>query len=108
METIFFEEFNKLDIRIGEIISAEHIEGSKKLLKLTIDLGVERRTIVAGIAEYYKGENLVGKQIPVIVNLTPKMIKGVESQGMILAGDNYGTPVLLHPDKMITNGSIIR
>ena len=105
---ITFDDFKKLDIKIGTILSAEKIEGADKLLKLEIDLGSEKRQLVAGMAHYYSPEALVGKQIPILVNLEPRKFKGVESQGMILAADEGGNCILLHPDKKITPGSVVR
>lgn len=105
---ITFEDFKKLDIKIGTILSAEKIEGADKLLKLEIDLGGEKRQLVAGIAQYYTPEELVGKQIPILTNLEPRTIRGIESQGMILAADEAGSCILLHPDKPITPGSMVR
>lgn len=105
---ISFEEFNKLDIRIGTILEAEAVEDTDKLLKLTVDLGDEKRTMVAGIADNYKPEDIKGKQVPILTNLEPRTIKGIESQGMILAIDIDGKATLLHPDKNIPNGSKVR
>lgn len=105
---IAFEDFKKLDIRIGKILSAEKIEGTDKLLKLEVDFVSEKRQIVSGIAQFNDPVSLVGKLCPFILNLEPRIIKGVESQGMILAADVKGQPVLLHPDKEIPEGSVIR
>jgi len=105
---ITFDDFDKLDIRIGTILEAEAVPETEKLLKLTIDLGDEKRTIVAGIADEYKPEDIKGKQIPILTNLEPKTIRGIESQGMILAVDIDGKATLLHPDKEVNNGSKIR
>ena len=105
---ITFDEFNKLDIRIGTIIEAEVVPETKKLLKLTVDLGEEKRTMVAGIADEYKPEDIKGKQIPILTNLEPKTIQGIESQGMILAVDIDGKATLLNPDKEVPSGSKIR
>lgn len=102
------EEFQKLAIKIGTIRSAEKVEGSSKLLKLDIDLGHEKRQILAGIGEKYNPKDLKGKQIPILANLDPRMMMGLESQGMILAADINGEPVLLHPDEKIANGSTVR
>ena len=107
METIKFEDFKKLDIRIGKIISAEKVENADKLLKLKISFGKEKRQIIAGIAESYSPEDLIGKQIPVLFNLETKKLKGLESQGMILAADSEGKPILLHPDKEVPPGSVV-
>lgn len=105
---VSFEDFKKLDIRIGKIISVEKVQDTDKLIKLQVDLGNERRQLIAGIAEFYEPEQLIGKEIPVLVNLKVKEFKGLESQGMILAADVDGKPILLHPDKEIPAGSIIR
>ncbi|MCD6243838.1 MAG: methionine--tRNA ligase subunit beta [Candidatus Korarchaeota archaeon] len=107
MRYISFSEFKRLDIRIGEIVEAERIEGSKKLVKLIVDLGNERRQLVAGIAEYYEPESLLGRQIVVVTNLQPRKFMGVESQGMLLAavvGDE-NRPVLLSPEEKVPPGS---
>lgn len=105
---ITFEDFKKLEIKIGKIISAEKIPETDKLIKLEIDLGMEKRQVVAGIAQFYEPDYLVGKEIPVIVNLEPRKLKGVESQGMILAASAEGTPVLLYPEKNVPPGSIVK
>jgi len=105
---ISFDEFKRLDLRIGKVINAEKIEKSKKLLRLEIDVGDEVRQVVAGIAEYYKPEDLVGKLVPILVNMKPAKLMGVESRGMILAADVDGEPVLLYPDKKVEPGTKIR
>jgi len=108
MEQIKIEEFERLDLRIGRIKDAARIEGSKKLIKLEVDIGDEHgrnRQLVAGIADEYKPEELIGKLVPVLVNLEPKKLMGVESQGMLLAVSVDGKPVLLHPDKDVPPGS---
>lgn len=84
MDNISFPEFQKLDIRVGQIKTAEEIEGADKLYKVTVDLGGEERTLVAGIKKYYTLDELPGKKVLVLVNLEPKTIRGVESHGMIL------------------------
>jgi len=108
MENINFEEFQKIDLRIGKIIEAERIEGADKLLKLKVDLGEEKRQLVAGIAKFYQPEDLIGKEIVVVANLEPKIFRGVESQGMLLAGDVEGKPVLLKPDEEVPPGTKVR
>jgi methionine--tRNA ligase beta chain len=119
--TISFEEFKKIDIKIGKIVSAQKVEDSEKLLKLEVDFGStsqvlsdgkisevkEKRQIIAGIGKFYEPENLIGKLCPFVFNLDTKMINGVESQGMILAADD-GRSVLLHPDNEVTPGSIVK
>jgi methionyl-tRNA synthetase len=102
---ISYEDFAKLDIRIGTILAAERVPETDKLLKCTIDFGsLGTRTIVSGIATWKTPEELVGKQVPYIVNLAPKMIRGVESQGMLLAGTDENGLVLIHPEHATTPG----
>lgn len=105
---ITFDDFKKLDIRIGKILAAEKVEGTEKLLRLEIDFGLEKRQVVAGMAETYQPEQLIGREVPVLMNLEPRSIRGIESQGMILAADNSGKPVLLQPDGEVPPGSIVR
>ena len=105
---ISFDEFKKLDLRIGKILKAEKIEGADKLLRLEIKLATETRQIVAGIAGHYAPDALVGKEIPIIANLEPRVLKGIESQGMLLAADDNGIPVLLSPDRDVPPGSIVK
>ena len=106
---ITFDKFKEVEIKVGTIVSAEKVEGADKLLKLMINVGEENpRQILAGIAQFYSPESLMGKQLPVVVNLEPKTFKGLESQGMILAADGEGRPILLHPDKEVPPGSIVK
>ena len=91
------------------MVSAEKVPDADKLTKLIFDMGDEQRQIIAGIAEFYPDlEALVGKEMPILVNLEPRILRGQESQGMLLAADADGQPVLLHPDKDIPPGSIVR
>jgi len=101
-------EFARLDLRIGRIERAERLKGSKKLVRLEVDIGSETRQLVAGIAEDYKPEELVGRLVVVVVNLKPVKLMGVESRGMILAVDVDGKPILLQPDKEVPAGSRVR
>lgn len=106
---ITYDDFKKLDIRIATIESVSRIEGADKLLKLILNLGSEKRQILAGIAEFVEDpQSLVGKQIPVLVNLEPRTMRGEESQGMMLAADSAGRPILLHPAESVTPGSTVR
>jgi methionyl-tRNA synthetase len=107
-DTITIDDFKRLQIRIATVTAAEPVPKSTKLLKLTLDVGGETRTIVAGIAEDYTPDQLVGKQIPVLVNLQPALIRGIVSEGMMLAADVDGRAVLLHPDREVPSGSIVR
>jgi methionyl-tRNA synthetase len=105
-DEILFDDFAKLDIRIGTILEAEPMPKSKKLLKFLIDDGMEKRTILSGIAEHYKAEEMIGKQVTFVANLAPRKMMGVESQGMILmAENNDGSLALLQPDKQVWNGA---
>ncbi|MCL5432786.1 MAG: methionine--tRNA ligase subunit beta [Patescibacteria group bacterium] len=101
------DDFTKLEIKIGKIISAEKIEGSEKLLKLEVDFGTEKRQIVSGIAKEYNPEDLIGKECPFIINLEPRTLMGVESQGMIMAVKVGEEAVLLFPEKEAPPGSSI-
>ena len=105
---ITIDEFKKIDIRIAKVLEAERIEGAKKLLKLKVDIGGEERQIVAGIAETYQPEDLIDRKIPLIVNLEPATIRGIESQGMILAVDIGNKAILLNPDEDVPEGSKVR
>ncbi len=104
-----FDDFSKLDLRTGTIISAEKVKKADKLLKLTVDLGFERRTVVSGIAESYKPDNLIGQDIVLVANLAPRKIRGVESQGMILlAEDEKGNLGFVSPPKGWSKGDVVR
>lgn len=108
-ELISYDDFKKLDIRAGRIVSAEPVEGADKLLKLKVDAGEEEpRQVVAGIAQYYKTDELVGKTVVLLANLQPAKIRGVESQGMLLAADVDGAAILLQPEKEVAPGSTVR
>ena len=103
---IQYEDFSKLDLRIGTITAAEKVEKADKLLKLEIDLGFEKRTVVSGIALHFKPEEIIGKQVTVVANLAPRKMRGIESNGMILmAEDEGGKLKFINPDVSTTNGS---
>lgn len=103
-----FNDWSKLDLRVGQIVEVEEIEGADKLYKLTVDIGpeVEKRTICAGIKPYYPKEELKGKKIIMIVNLAPRVMRGIESQGMLLAAGSAeeNLCVLISPEKDVENG----
>jgi len=105
---IKFEDFQKIDLRIGKVIEAEDVKDSKKLLKLKVDLGAEKRQIVAGIKGFYKPKELIGKEIVIVYNLEPKVLAGIESQGMLLAAEEDGTPVILIPEKEVPPGTKVK
>ena len=107
-EEISFAEFQKLDLRIGKIIEATQIPNSKKLIKITVEFGSEKRQAVAGLLKWYKPEELVGKKCVFLMNLQRRVLAGVESQCMILAAeDSEGNVVVLVPEKDIAQGSKI-
>ncbi|HOR42489.1 MAG TPA: methionine--tRNA ligase subunit beta [Atribacterota bacterium] len=108
LPTISMEDFQKLDLRVGKVISAEGVTGTSKLLKIEVDFKTEIRTIVAGIKEYYLPEKLIGKNIIVVFNLAPATIRGIQSQGMLLAASDEEQVVLLTTDKEVSPGSKIR
>jgi len=109
-ESISYDDFAKLDIRIGTVVAAELVPETDKLIKCTIDFGeFGMRTIVSGIALFRKPEELVGKQLPYIVNLVPRILRGVESQGMLLAASPGGEGLaLLIPDSLVPNGTKLK
>lgn len=106
---ISYEDFDKLDLRVGKVIAAVKVPKADKLLNLTVDLGFEQRTILSGIAEYYQPEELLGKLVTVVANLAPRKIRGIESQGMLLmAGNDFGKLYSVGPEKDIEPGSIVK
>lgn len=107
-EEVSFAEFQKLDLRIGKIIEATQIPNSKKLIKIIVDFGSEKRQAVAGLLKYYKPEEFVGKKCVFLLNLQRRVLAGVESQCMILAAeDNEENVTVLQPEKDIAEGSRI-
>ena len=108
-DNISYDDFAKIDIRTGTILEAEKVPKTKKLLKLKIDTGIDKRTVVSGIAEYYEPADIIGKQVCILVNLEPRQLKGIESQGMILmAEDNTGKLVFVSPSEKFMNGSEVK
>ena len=106
---ITFDDFTKMDIRTGTILTAEKHPDADKLLKMTVDTGIDVRTIVSGIAEHYAPEEIIGKQVSVLINLAPRKIRGIVSQGMILmAEDNDGNLAFVSPEKAVDNGGEVR
>lgn len=109
MTEISFKEFQNIDLRIGKVLEAEQIQGSRNLVKLIVDFGTEKRQSVAGLAGYYKPEELIGRKFVFILNLERKKFLGVESQCMILAAeDDKGNVILLQPEKDVEAGSKIK
>ena len=108
-DNITFDEFTKMDIRVGKILTAEKVEKADKLLKLTVDTGLDQRTIVSGIAEHYSAEEVIGKKVSVLMNLAPRTIRGVESQGMILMADGLdGALSFVSPEDDLEIGGEVR
>lgn len=105
---INYEDFSKVDIRIGKIISAERIENSEKLLKLQVSFGQEQRQILSGIAKFYEPESLIGREFAFVFNLEPREMMGLESQGMILAASSESGPAILVPDREVEPGSQVK
>ena len=108
MEEISFDEFQRMDLRVGQSLKAEGVEGTKKLLKLEVDIGAEKRQMVAGVAEVYPPETLAGKRIIVVANLKPATIRGIESQGMLLAADLEGRPIIPFFEEDVPAGTKVR
>lgn len=104
---INFEDFSKVELRVGKIKEVTRIENSEKLLKLQVDLGEEIRQVLAGIGKVYEPENLIGKQIVVVANLEPRVMMGEESQGMLLAASSSNGPVILSPETEVESGAKI-
>ena len=105
MAEVSYKDFAKLDLKVGTIEKVEVVEGADKLYKLTVNLGKEKRTIVAGLRPFYDIADMQGKQVVIIANLEPKIIKGIPSQGMLLAADDGKTVALLRPDRKVENGA---
>lgn len=108
MEHVTFDEFKRMDFRVGEVLQAERVEGTDKLLKLEVDIGSEKRTMVAGVADVYSPEELVGKKFVFIVNLKPAVIRGIESQGMLLAAEVEGKATIPFFDKDVQTGAKVK
>ena len=104
-----YRDFEKLDLRIAKIKEAERVEGSEKLLVLQVDVGGEEKQIIAGIGKFYEPKSLIGREIVIIANLEPRVVMGLESQGMLLAANAQGNrPVLLKPEEEVPSGTRIR
>ena len=108
-ERISIDDFMKVDLRVAKVLTAERVPKSKKLLKLTVDLGCEQRTLVAGIAEAYEPDAIIGRTIVIVANLKPATLMGIESNGMVLAGSpEGGKPQLVGFDIPLPPGSRVR
>ena len=107
-ERISIEDFAKVQLRVGQIVEAEKVKGSRKLVKLMVDIGSETRQVVAGIAEAYEPEALINKKIVLVANLKPAKLMGVESNGMIVAATADGKPVLATFNENVPNGALLK
>lgn len=105
---INYDDFAKVELRVAKVESAERVAGSDKLLKLTVELGEEKRQVLAGIGKKYSPEDLVGKAIVMVANLEPRQLMGLESQGMILAAESESGPVFLMPAEPVAPGAKIK
>ena len=105
---VSYEEFSKMDLRIGKVVKAEPVQGSRSLIKMLIDIGGEDRQAVAGIAQYYNPKDIEGKNVAVIANLQPRKMFGLESNVMILAAEDDKTVSILLPDRPVKTGSKIK
>ncbi len=105
---ISIDDFAKIELRVGTILTAEKVPGATKILKLTIDIGERQITTASGIAQHYQPENLVGRRVVVVANLEPATIRGIQSQGMILAASEGDKIVLVAPAEDIPNGAKVR
>lgn len=107
-QAISFEDFVKMKLKVGTVLEAEEVEGSEKLIKLKVDLGEdELRQVLVGVKQWYKPEDLVGKQVVVVANLEPRMIMGLKSEGMMLAVDSENGPVFLTVPREVPSGASI-
>lgn len=105
---VSFEDWKKVELKVAGVLAAERVEGSEKLLKLSVSLGDEKRQIIAGIGKAYDPESLIGRKIIVVANLEPKTLMGLESQGMLVAAtDEEGNPALIVPDREVVPGSAL-
>ena len=108
LSQITIEDFAKVQMRVGQIVEAEKIEGSRRLIKLRVDIGTEVRQVVAGIAETYEPANLLDRTVVIVANLKPAKLMGVESNGMIVAASIDGKPVLATFTEEVPNGSLLK
>ncbi len=106
MASVSFKQFSEIDLRVATVLSAEKVEGADKLLKLVVKIGNEQRTLAAGIAKFYSAEELIGKKIIIVANMEPRKLRGIESQGMLLAAveEEDKNIVVLTTDKQVEDG----
>lgn len=104
---VTFDDFKKIEIRIGKVLSCDKMENADKLLRLQVDFGDFKRQIISGIAQWYDPKNLEGKLLPFIVNLEPRNFRGEESQGMLMAAEGEDEPILLEPSREVKEGTLV-
>lgn len=105
---INIDDFKKVELRVAKVDLAERVDGSDKLLKLQVDLGDGKRQIIAGVGKSYQPEELVGKEVIIVANLEPRLLMGLESQGMVLAANAESGPVIIMPEKEVVAGTELR
>ncbi len=105
MEEITIDDFHRIDLRVGKVIECEKVEKSRSLLKIVVDIGDEKKQIISSISDYYKPEDMLGKQLIIVNNLKPAKFMGLESQGMLLAVEDNNGVSLLHPDRDMESGT---
>lgn len=103
-----YDDFMKIELKVGKVLEAEEVPEASKLLKLKVDIGGQTRQLVAGIKKNYQPQDLIGREVVVVANLDPKVVMGVESQGMVLAASDESGPILLRPDKDVPPGSKVK
>jgi methionyl-tRNA synthetase len=107
-DEITYEDFSKMDLRIAKILTAEKVPKTDKLVKLELDTGIDKRTVISGIAQHFKTEELPGKQVTILANLAPRKLRGIESHGMVLlAEDSSGKLIFVTPDEDTSEGSVV-
>lgn len=104
---VTFDDFKKIEIRVGKVLACEKVENADKLLKLQVDFGEFKRQIISAVAEWYRPEDLEGKFLPFIVNLEPRNFRGEESQGMLMAAEGEDGPILLEPSREVKEGTLV-
>ena len=108
MDIITYDDFKKMDLKVGLILTAERVPNTDKLLKLEVDLGTEKRQVVAGVGDVYTPEEIIGKKLIMVANLKPAVIRGVESQGMILAAESGGKAIIPFFDREVAAGAKVK
>lgn len=103
-----FKEFQRLDIRVGTVVAADRVPNTDKLIILRVDIGTEMRQIVAGMGAFFTPDHFVGRQLVILTNLEYRMFCGVESQGMVMAADVAGRPILINPETAVPAGAVVR